>query len=591
MVFVPTATIIDYINELIATSANANLRDFAMELHNRFYQNIDISFMDEFLEMSSQENENRFIVHHDQLKKYGIATSERSSAIKDRLESLGLTENEDWVLQDILQNSSKGGRPLKVYYLTPEAFFLALQRAKRSANQEVDPVIYARYFQFLQKVVRYYSEYQARAEAHRVAMLTAENITLIEKIDKQTAKIDKQTAKIDKQTAKIDKQTAKIDKQTAKIDEQSTEIAELKTIANQLIVYTKDCNAKIDSIFDFIRRLAKMALPMWSGSSVFKTQLDNFLVSNTIDYALKHLKVMYVIVFFGYNDEDVSQTITYISNTNFADVGARIKTLYTRHRDNAFMLHPEAVSLISCEINSEIVALDRLIPQIFPEEVIDNTVFERRTKSYITTGVDINDVEDLYEQIVQKIRSVRFQGYQQRMDEMISSGTCELNPLITDALLNDDTRFFGDAMPFCREYINECVIKRVPTNAPFANYEYLTPSRKTVPREEFDGKRMTKQMYALNRLKTIIDSDDGTAIIENMVDDGVITKKDISVLKKIAEVENVDTSEIVIPETSSEEADDDMPPLLTDEAPAVVDDDMPPLLTDDEGNDSGYDTE
>ncbi len=565
MVFVPTATIMDYINELIATSAKPNLRDFAMELHNRFYQNIDISFMDEFLEMASQENENRFVVHHDRLKKYGIATSERSSAIKDRLITLGLVENEDFLLQDVLQQTKKGsgGSNKKVYHLTPESFFLALQRAQRRPNQEVDPVIYARYFQFLQKVVRYYSEYQARAEAHRVAMLTAENITLIEKIDKQTAKID----------------------------EQSTEIAELKTIANQLIVYTKDCNAKIDSIFDFIRRLAKMALPMWSGSSVFKTQLDNFLVSNTIDYALKHLKVMYVIVFFGYNDEDVSQTITYISNTNFADVGARIKTLYTRHRDNAFMLHPEAVSLISCEINSEIVALDRLIPQIFPEEVIDNTVFERRTKSYITTGVDINDVEDLYEQIVQKVRSVRFQGYQQRMDEMISSGTCELNPLITDALLNDDTRFFGDAMPFCREYINECVIKRVPTNAPFANYEYLTPSRKTAPREEFDGKRMTKQMYALNRLKTIIDSDDGTAIIENMVDDGVITKKDISVLKKIAEVENVDTSEIVIPETSSEEADDDMPPLLTDEAPAVVDDDMPPLLTDDEGNDSGYDTE
>ncbi len=569
-----------FINEVMVAIEMIALKDFMMRYRERFCPDLDLTFMDYFLELSKRENRGQFIVHHEKLFEYGITIDAQSGNVKKRIDAFELVEGVDFTLRKVSER-----KVIKnVYHFTPSAFKKILLAARPHARHEINVDRYRDYYLFLEEVVGYYNEYQQLHKDRRNAMLTDENKTLFQKIDEQIAKIDKQTAKIDKQTAKIDKQTAKI-------DEQSTEIAELKTIANQLIVYTKDCNAKIDSIFDFIRRLAKMALPMWSGSSVFKTQLDNFLVSNTIDYALKHLKVMYVIVFFGYNDEDVSQTITYISNTNFADVGARIKTLYTRHRDNAFMLHPEAVSLISCEINSEIVALDRLIPQIFPEEVIDNTVFERRTKSYITTGVDINDVEDLYEQIVQKVRSVRFQGYQQRMDEMISSGTCELNPLITDALLNDDTRFFGDAMPFCREYINECVIKRVPTNAPFANYEYLTPSRKTAPREEFDGKRMTKQMYALNRLKTIIDSDDGTAIIENMVDDGVITKKDISVLKKIAEVENVDTSEIVIPDTSSEEADDDMPPLLTDEAPAVVDDDMPPLLTDDEGNDSGYDTE
>jgi hypothetical protein len=61
-------------------------------------------------------------------------TSGRSSAVKTKLDALAtkwpppkaveLVENEDFseVLQDVLQNLSFGGRPKKVYMLTPEAF-------------------------------------------------------------------------------------------------------------------------------------------------------------------------------------------------------------------------------------------------------------------------------------------------------------------------------------------------------------------------------------------------------------------------------------------------------------------------------------
>ncbi len=563
MVFVPAASIMDYINELIATSAKPNLRDFAMELHNRFYRNIDISFMDEFLEMASQENENQFVVHHDQLIKYGITTSGRSSNIKDRLIALGLVENVDYLLLDIQQQVPSGTKHKKVYHLTPEAFFLALQRSKRSPNQEVDPVIYARYFQFLQKVVRYYSEYQARAEAHRNAMLTDENKTLIAKIDKQTEKIDELKQLNLEQSAKMD----------------------------QIMIYASDCNRKIDVFYDFVQQFAKMTLPMWVGSSVIKTQLDNFLTDHTMNYALKHLKVMFAIGFVGYNDDNVLQMITYISNTNFAEVSPRIKTLYNRHKDNAFMLRPEAVSLISCEINSEIVTLGRLIPDIFPEEVIDATVFERRTKSYITTDIEMDDVEDLFDQVVKNARGMRFQGYQHRMNEVLSSGACELNPKITDTLAEVDTRFFGSAIPLCDKFICENVSKRLPTNFPLTNYKYVASSQKTHPREDFAGQRMTNQMYALNQLKVIIDKDEGSTIINDMTKRGVISKKDISALKKIAEVENVDTSAIEIPETSSEEADDGMPPLLSDNEDEANAPEDGSSLTDNESDDSGYDTE
>jgi len=57
----------------------------------------------------------------------------------------------------------QGGYTIKkIYMLTPEAFFLALQRAQRRPNQLVDPTIYAKYFQFLQKVIKYYDQYQIK---------------------------------------------------------------------------------------------------------------------------------------------------------------------------------------------------------------------------------------------------------------------------------------------------------------------------------------------------------------------------------------------------------------------------------------------
>jgi len=158
-------TINDYIDYLVDVDRNTKLRDFAMDLHKKFYPSTDISFMDDFLDMASQEKECKFVIPHQKLIDYGIATSERSSAIKKRLNSLGLIDGEDFELQHMLQLRLQGGTSDKhIYLLTPEAFFLALMRAKRDPNQQVDPTVYAKYFQFLQKVVKYYDKYQIQKQ-------------------------------------------------------------------------------------------------------------------------------------------------------------------------------------------------------------------------------------------------------------------------------------------------------------------------------------------------------------------------------------------------------------------------------------------
>ena len=55
--------------------------------------------MEYFLELT--QHEGKFIVHHEKLIEYGVVTSTKSSNIK--LDALGLVENEEYHLQDILQ--------------------------------------------------------------------------------------------------------------------------------------------------------------------------------------------------------------------------------------------------------------------------------------------------------------------------------------------------------------------------------------------------------------------------------------------------------------------------------------------------------
>jgi len=175
MVFIATATITNFINEMIATSAKPTILEF---VHKRFYPEQDIAFMNYFFELASQENEGKFVVPHQKLIEYGIATSGRSGDIKTRLESLGLEEGPDYTLRDISQRKKSGsgmsnkkitapggaednlrdisqvnkktrGPAPNVYLLTPEAFKMCLIRARRYNGQTIDVTKYANYYLFL----------------------------------------------------------------------------------------------------------------------------------------------------------------------------------------------------------------------------------------------------------------------------------------------------------------------------------------------------------------------------------------------------------------------------------------------------------
>ena len=133
---------------------NLKLNEYFKEIQSKFYPELDISFMDYFLELCNHENE--FIVDHIKLQEYGVLTNiKNSNNIKKTLDnSLMLIENEDYRVRNVSQPVKQGGFSNKnKYKLTPYAFKLCLIRSKNSKE-------YAKYYLLLEQVFNNYQEYQ-----------------------------------------------------------------------------------------------------------------------------------------------------------------------------------------------------------------------------------------------------------------------------------------------------------------------------------------------------------------------------------------------------------------------------------------------
>ena len=133
-----------YATQLANDLTKINLTDFFTSVHAQFYPDQDISFMEYFLELTEHEDE--FYVHHSKLIEFGIMTSERSSAVKSKLDTtLKMIEGSDYDLQEVFQVRKQGGTVIAYhYYLTPVAFKKCLMRAQRYGDQPIDPAIFLR---------------------------------------------------------------------------------------------------------------------------------------------------------------------------------------------------------------------------------------------------------------------------------------------------------------------------------------------------------------------------------------------------------------------------------------------------------------
>jgi len=150
-----------YIQNLIETEEKLSLEDFFKNIHQKFYSDYDISFMEYFLELTTREGE--FVVHHEKLIEYGVMTSKQSSDVRVKLNALELVENIDYsLLRDISEQweGARGIKHTKVYKLTPEAFKNCLLRARKYPKQKIDPKVYSRYYLLLEKTYKLYTDYE-----------------------------------------------------------------------------------------------------------------------------------------------------------------------------------------------------------------------------------------------------------------------------------------------------------------------------------------------------------------------------------------------------------------------------------------------
>ncbi len=367
--------------------------------------------------------------------------------------------------------------------------------------------------------------------------LSQDNKTLVHKVDQLLGHAKETHVKLDETKIELKQTNAKLDESHVKID-----------------ILTK----KVDTLFEFNIAFSRMTLTMWIGSHVIKSQLVSLKKENTKEFAMNHLKLMFVVSFIEYYAEpteivrgDTTTTVhskitMYFCCTNFANVSKRLNVLKNKHA-NLYMLRPKAVCLISCEVNLERAAINQL--KIFPENSIVG--YSSKTKAYEIELLECNytDISKIYSGIINRSRSARFQMYQSRMDEYRNSSS--IKPEILNSISETDAMFYNSTLPYCQSYLNCYTEKLYDDNDNFIEWGYTgAKSRKLKARSDLEDARLSDRDYQICKLCKTIDDHDANDPIDEMVRSNIINKDDIESLKLVAKVENVDITNVEFPNTA-----------------------------------------
>ena len=239
-------TISEFNTYLSEQNNEYSLFTYFKEIHSKFYSNLDISFMDYFLELTNHENE--FIVEHIKLQEYGVLTNINTSKdIKKSLERLFLIENEDYQVGQVSQQLKSGTKYAKQYKLTPYAFKLCLIRSKNSKE-------YAKYYLLLEQVFKNYQEYQIMYQNNIINGITNENKSLHKKID-DLLNYSKQT------TEKLNEMHEQNEDIKEQNEELNDKVEDLKDTIDDIKEQNEDLKDTIDDIKEAFKDTADRSVP------------------------------------------------------------------------------------------------------------------------------------------------------------------------------------------------------------------------------------------------------------------------------------------------------------------------------------------
>ena len=506
------------------------MQEFFIYVHANYYSDQDISFMKYFLDLTKHSGE--FVVPHTKLLEFGIMSSTRSGDVLTKLNQLDLENEVDYLLRDISQQSetSRGAKYSKQYMLTPEAFKLSLMSAKRYPGQTVNPLVYRKYYLLLEVAFKLYTDYEREYSKCLVAT--------------KDAKIDSLEQKMDRMLANSE---------------------HIISQNSNLITQVSHLNDKIDAMFEFMLSFARMTIPTWIGSSVIKQQYDTLATNKTSKYALDHLKVMYMVGFHIKEARPLYRTktigedtirfpgrgrmIVYACCTNFSDISARLKLLYTRHAsddvpedERMCMMRPKIITLISCEINSERIILENATG-IFPEQSIATWDGKYKSFELIIDTKHYSKARLIFNDFCKKAVDLRFQDYQQRIDQFGQTTEVKVDSKIISYIDKVDHEFFSSTRPFAQKFIDRYVSKSSHgVTGTTLTYAYIVPSRSREIRDDLNGANLTTNAYALQKIKGLLFEHTSKDHIEYMTTNGLLSKDDLPALRAIAEYENIDVS-------------------------------------------------
>jgi hypothetical protein len=364
------------------------------------------------------------------------------------ISEIELAESEEFNLTDARQiKQSTRGAKKKIYMLTPDAFKKCLMRAQRRPGQPVDVTRYADYYLFLEKIVKYYGDYQ----------LTKEQILSAGK-DGTIADLQ----------AKMDKMLSKADTIISQNETQSSQINDLQEDLTGARADITGLHSKMDG---FATILSQLAISSEVVRSILTKANDPDIMDINVrspSKGVESLKMVYLITCYS---RDHTRMLTRVACRNFKTTPKTINdiiSVFVNDLDNEdrLLFHSVSAIALSCdiEINTEL----RIFKQVFDE--MESQPFNRLVKWRAIPIESVDEITTKRDLMVQKLRTAFIMHHQ---DSLIKYKTSDQTPeemkVKADAVFQYCTDFTTDTTRYCQQFLDAYVRRALDGTAIWTN--------------------------------------------------------------------------------------------------------------------------
>ena len=224
-----TTNVQSYNEYLVTNKIQIHIIDYVKQINNKCF-NIDISFIDEFIELVSKDE---CCIHHLLLKKYKVVKLNKGTTDINRLiKQYDFIQDEDFRLRIVAESKSGGCTHKNDYYLHPRAFKMCLMRSLKTK-------VYARYYILLEESIKHYHDYQLLLQHNYV-------IKLKDKIKENKVIIQEKDNKIDELNNTVKQVLNELQQTNSKLDQTNEYLENIQDELSDVQSELHDTNAKLE---------------------------------------------------------------------------------------------------------------------------------------------------------------------------------------------------------------------------------------------------------------------------------------------------------------------------------------------------------